>query len=198
MGGDGRPDLHQGSPRRNTSFRWSCRMGICGSGSGGSTATQSWRARHSADYPAGAGGADAKLPVIRDLADISDFRGQAPSEAVLVRHAELPVEDGEYRQTPAELDVSGQFSMCIPKLLGVPGALDPDFLGPAAIALGQRYNLDSRDGAADRRDNSGRGRRRWCTVRTTTPVQRRSCRHPALQKPRGGHARAGSVVPWGG
>jgi fumarate reductase iron-sulfur subunit len=30
-------------------------------------------------------------------------------------------------------------------------ALDPHFIGPAAIALAQRYNLDSRDdGAADR------------------------------------------------
>ena len=31
--------------------------------------------------------------------------------------------------------------------------LDPSFVGPAAIALAQRYNLDSRDeGAADRDD----------------------------------------------
>jgi fumarate reductase iron-sulfur subunit len=27
----------------------------------------------------------------------------------------------------------------------------PSFMGPAAIALAQRYNLDSRDGAADQR-----------------------------------------------
>ena len=27
--------------------------------------------------------------------------------------------------------------------------LDPDFIGPAAIALAQRYNLDSRDEGAD-------------------------------------------------
>ncbi len=30
MGGVGRPDLHQGSPR-SEHFRWSRRMGICGS-----------------------------------------------------------------------------------------------------------------------------------------------------------------------
>jgi succinate dehydrogenase iron-sulfur subunit len=29
--------------------------------------------------------------------------------------------------------------------------LEPKFLGPAAIALAQRYNLDSRDGAKDER-----------------------------------------------
>jgi fumarate reductase iron-sulfur subunit len=29
--------------------------------------------------------------------------------------------------------------------------LEPKFLGPAAIALGMRYNLDSRDGAKDER-----------------------------------------------
>ena len=35
-------------------------------------------------------------------------------------------------------------------------ALDPDFLGPAAIALAQRYNLDSRDEGARRADGRAR------------------------------------------
>jgi fumarate reductase iron-sulfur subunit len=45
-------------------------------------------------------------------------------------------------------------------------ALDPDFLGPAAIALGQRYNLDSRDeGAADRSDVLAAAEGAWaCTL----------------------------------
>jgi fumarate reductase iron-sulfur subunit len=55
------------------------------------------------------------------------------------------------------MDEYAQFSMCINCMLCYSACpvygLDPDFVGPAAIALAQRYNLDSRDqGAADRRD----------------------------------------------
>jgi fumarate reductase iron-sulfur subunit len=62
------------------------------------------------------------------------------------------------------MDEYKQYSMCINCMLCYAAcpvyALDPDFIGPAAIALAQRYNLDSRDeGAADRRDvlNSAAG-----------------------------------------
>ena len=57
--------------------------------------------------------------------------------------------DVEYLQTPAELDAYRQFSMCINCMLCYAACpvygLDPEFIGPAAIALAERYDLDSRD-----------------------------------------------------
>jgi fumarate reductase iron-sulfur subunit len=57
--------------------------------------------------------------------------------------------DVEFLQTPAQLDVYRQFSMCINCMLCYSACpvygLDPEFIGPAAIALAERYDLDSRD-----------------------------------------------------
>jgi len=74
-----------------------------------------------------------------------------------VRDEEKSVDDGEYLQTPAELDAYKQFSMCINCMICYAACpvygLDPEFVGPAAITLAQRYNLDSRDaGSAQRLD----------------------------------------------
>jgi fumarate reductase iron-sulfur subunit len=97
--------------------------------------------------------------MIRDLVvDIGDFMDKLPTvKPWVVRDVQSPLEEGEYLQTPEELDEYKQFSMCINCMLCYSAcpvyALDPQFVGPAAIALAQRYNLDSRDeGAADRRD----------------------------------------------
>ncbi len=73
----------------------------------------------------------------------------------LVPKEEKPVSQGEYRQTPAQLAHYKQFSMCINCMLCYSACpvygKHPEFIGPAAIALAQRYNLDSRDGAAAER-----------------------------------------------
>ena len=57
--------------------------------------------------------------------------------------------DGEYLQTPEELEEYQQFSNCINCMLCYAACpiygLEPDFIGPAAIALAERYDLDSRD-----------------------------------------------------
>jgi fumarate reductase iron-sulfur subunit len=97
------------------------------------------------------------FPVIRDLVvDISDFMTKLPKvKPWIIRDDQPP--DGEYLQTQEEMAEYKQFSMCINCMLCYSAcpvyALDPAFLGPAAIALGQRYNLDSRDeGAEDRAD----------------------------------------------
>ena len=47
------------------------------------------------------------FPVIRDLVvDISDFMAKLPSvKPWIIREDELPIEDGEYLQTPAELTI---------------------------------------------------------------------------------------------
>jgi fumarate reductase iron-sulfur subunit len=67
----------------------------------------------------------------------------------IVREHEKPASEGEYLQTPAELARFKQFSMCINCMLCYAACpvfgLEPEFVGPAAIALAQRYNLDSRD-----------------------------------------------------
>ena len=97
------------------------------------------------------------FPVIRDLVvEIGDFMAKlARVKPWIVRQVEKPLSEGEYRQTPDELDEYKQFSMCINCMLCYSACpiygLDPHFIGPAAIALAQRYNLDSRDeGAAER------------------------------------------------
>ena len=68
-----------------------------------------------------------------------------------------PVEEGEYRQTPAELKKFKQYTLCINCMLCYAACpvmgLEPEFLEPAAIALGMRYNMDSRDqGRAERQE----------------------------------------------
>jgi len=73
----------------------------------------------------------------------------------IIRKEERPLAEGEYRQTPDELDTYKQFSMCINCMLCYSACpiygLEPSFIGPAAIALAQRYNMDSRDEAARER-----------------------------------------------
>jgi fumarate reductase iron-sulfur subunit len=99
------------------------------------------------------------FPVIRDLVvEINDFMVKLQSvKPWLIREAEKPTSEGEYLQTPDELDRYKQFSMCINCMLCYAACpvygLDPVFIGPAAIALAQRYNMDSRDeGAHERMD----------------------------------------------
>ena len=98
------------------------------------------------------------FPVVRDLVvEIGDFMRKLPAvRPWIVRTDEEPA-DGEFLQTPAEMEEYKQFSMCINCMLCYSACpvygLDPDFFGPAAIALAQRYNLDSRDqGALERLD----------------------------------------------
>jgi fumarate reductase iron-sulfur subunit len=94
------------------------------------------------------------FPIIRDLiVDIGDFmRKLVKVKPWIVRQEEKPLSEGEYLQTPQEMDEYKQFSMCINCMLCYAACpiygLDPKFVGPAAIALAQRYNMDSRDQAA--------------------------------------------------
>ena len=144
------------------SYRWSCRMGICGScGMTVNGEPKLTCATFLSSYAPGPVRVEPlrNFPVIRDLVvEIGDFLRKLPRvKPWLVRSDERPVAEGEYLQTPAEMAEFTQFSMCINCMLCYSAcpvyALDPAFVGPAAIALAQRYNLDSRDqGAADRLD----------------------------------------------
>jgi fumarate reductase iron-sulfur subunit len=144
------------------SYRWSCRMGICGSCGmtvDGDPALSC--AELLTDHSPGPVrvGPLRNFPVIRDLvSDVSDFMRKLPRvKPWIVRDDDLPVSEGEYLQTPAQMDEYQQYSMCINCMICYAACpvygLDEQFVGPAAIALAQRYNLDSRDqGARDRLD----------------------------------------------
>jgi fumarate reductase iron-sulfur subunit len=109
--------------------------------------------------------------VVRDLViELTDFvRKLKKSKPWLIRKQEKPLGEGEYLQTPQQLEDYKQYSMCINCVLCYAACpvygLDPLFSGPAALALAQRYNMDSRDeGAAERLDTLSQHDAIWgCT-----------------------------------
>ena len=142
------------------SFRWSCRMGVCGScGMMVNGQPKLTCSAFLADQPPGPIRVEPLrfFPVIRDLVvDLTDFlRKLKKVTPWIVREREQPLSEGEYRQTPEQLDAYKPFSMCINCMLCYAACpiygLEPSFVGPAALALAQRYNLDSRDQGADER-----------------------------------------------
>jgi fumarate reductase iron-sulfur subunit len=143
-------------------FRWSCRMGVCGScGMMVNGIPKLTCATFLSDYAPGPVRVEPMrhFPILRDLVvDTSDFLVKlARSKPWIIRKVEKPL-DEEYFQTPAQLEDYKQFSMCINCLLCYAACpiygLDSQFTGPAAIALAQRYNRDSRDeGASERLDS---------------------------------------------
>ena len=141
------------------SHRWSCRMAVCGScGMNVNGAPKLTCKTSLAEYGDTVEVAPlANFPIIRDLVIEMDgfmekFKAVKPWVIVAKEKA---AEEGTYRQSPEQLAAFKQFSMCINCMLCYAAcpvvAKEPDFLGPAAIALGHRYNMDSRDeGAAER------------------------------------------------
>jgi fumarate reductase iron-sulfur subunit len=142
------------------SYRWSCRMGVCGS----CGMMINGRPRLSCAaflkefYPGTVRiGPLDRFPVERDLVvDLSDFMQKLTAvKPWIIRRDTVPLADGEFRQTPDELNWYKQYSMCINCMLCYSACpvheLEPRFVGPAALALAARYNLDSRDqGRAER------------------------------------------------
>lgn len=144
------------------SYRWSCHMAVCGScGMQVNGEPKLACKAFIRDYgdrirvePL------ATFPIERDLVvDMDDFTEKLKSIKpwIIREDGEQPVEQGEYRQSIGELRRFRQFSMCINCMLCYSAcpqyALNPEFIGPAALALAHRYNLDSRDqGAEQRRD----------------------------------------------
>jgi fumarate reductase iron-sulfur subunit len=135
------------------SYRWSCRMGVCGSC--GMMVNGTPRLTCSAllrDLPAEVSVEPlTNFPIIRDLVvDINDFVHKLSGvKAWLIADAPRPIEDGEYLQSPGQLERFRQFSQCINCLLCYAACPiygnEPHFVGPAALALAHRYNQDSRD-----------------------------------------------------
>ena len=138
------------------SYRWSCRMGVCGScGMMVNGVPKLTCAAFLRDYypekirvePLNG------FPIQRDLVIVMDDfinkLGEIRPWIIRKEGEEKSLEEGEYLQTPAELAAYKQYSMCINCMLCYAAcpvyAIDNSFIGPAAIALAQRYNMDSRD-----------------------------------------------------
>jgi fumarate reductase iron-sulfur subunit len=143
------------------SYRWSCRMGICGScgmmvnGEPKLTCATFLSSYARRRKPIRVE-ALRYFPVVRDLVtEMSDFMVKLRKVKPWLIRKEAPLASGEYLQTPQQLENYKQFSMCINCTLCYAACpvygLDPVFVGPAAIALAQRYNLDSRDQGQDER-----------------------------------------------
>jgi fumarate reductase iron-sulfur subunit len=141
-------------------FRWSCRMAICGSCGGMLNGIPSLTCQSFLrDYHPGGVRVEPleHFPIVRDLViDQSDFLAKLESVTPWLVPREPPPPAGETnRQTPAQMDAYYQYSQCINCLLCYAAcpqyALTPSFTGPAALALLHRYNADSRDGGTAQR-----------------------------------------------
>ncbi len=135
------------------SYRWSCHMAVCGSCgmviNGEPTLSCKSFLRDLPDKiriePL------SNFPIERDLVVVmDDFMGKLSSvKPYIVPKEEKSVEEGEYLQSPAELAKFKQYTLCINCLLCYSACpqygLNDDFVGPAALALAHRYNLDTRD-----------------------------------------------------
>jgi fumarate reductase iron-sulfur subunit len=143
-------------------FRWSCRMAICGSCGMmiGGVPKLGCHTFLREFYP-GPVVIEAlnHFPIERDLVvDAEDFVGKlAKIKPWIVPEKPRTLSEGEHLQTPAELERFEQFSHCINCMLCYAACpqygLDSNFLGPGITALLHRYNSDSRDaGKAERMD----------------------------------------------
>ncbi len=141
-------------------YRWSCRMGVCGScGMMINGEPKLSCAVFLKEYYPNPIKVEplVNFPVERDLViDMDGFMEKLQSiKPYIIRDDVNDTSQGEYKQSPAELAHYKQYTMCINCMLcysacPVVGS-EPDFLGPAALALGHRYNKDSRDQGFDQR-----------------------------------------------
>jgi fumarate reductase iron-sulfur subunit len=142
------------------SYRWSCRMAICGSCGMMVNGVPSLSCKtFLRDFFPGKVTIEPlnHFPIERDLVIVvDDFIEKLESiKPYIIPKEERSLAQGEYIQTPAQRDVYEQFSSCINCMLCYAACpqygLNSDFLGPGIIALLHRYNTDSRDGAAGQR-----------------------------------------------
>ncbi|QFI38405.1 succinate dehydrogenase/fumarate reductase iron-sulfur subunit [Moritella marina ATCC 15381] len=147
------------------SFRWSCRMAICGSCGlmvdgvpklGCKAFLRDYYPKTLTLKPL------ANFPIERDLVAVMDDFIKKLEEikpyiipAKTASNEKKCLSDGAYKQTPEQMEKYKKYSMCINCGLCYSAcpqyALDKKFTGPAALALLARYNRDSRDaGKAER------------------------------------------------
>jgi succinate dehydrogenase iron-sulfur subunit len=145
----------------SVTFRWSCHMAVCGSCgmmvNGEPMLSCKAFVRNLPNRirvePL------ASFPIERDLVVVlDDFMAKLlESKPWIIPKEPRRIEDGEYRQTPLELDAIKNYTLCINCMLCYAAcpqyALNRDFIGPAALALTYRYNADSRDGGQKERQD---------------------------------------------
>lgn len=142
------------------SFRWSCRMAICGSCgmmvNGKPHLSCQTFVRDFLPGPVKIE-ALAHFPIVRDLmVDVEPFIAKLESvKPWIIPREERSLAQGEYLQTPEQMAQFEQFSGCINCMLCYAACpqfgLDNEFLGPGVLALLHRYNADSRDGGKEQR-----------------------------------------------
>ncbi|MBL8398312.1 MAG: succinate dehydrogenase/fumarate reductase iron-sulfur subunit [Candidatus Accumulibacter sp.] len=142
------------------SFRWSCRMAICGScGMMINGVPHLSCETFLRDYYPARVRVEAlnHFPIERDLViNMEGFIKKLESiQPYIIPKEPRTLAQGEYLQTPEELNRYEQFSSCINCMLCYAACpqfgLNPEFIGPAATALLHRYNVDTRDGAKEER-----------------------------------------------
>lgn len=134
------------------SYRWSCRMAICGScGMMVNRVPKLACKTFLREYPDGMHiEALGNFPIERDLVvDMTHFIESLEAIKPYIIGNPRTAEQGANNQTPAQMEKYHQFSGCINCGLCYAACpqfgLNPEFLGPAVITLAHRYNLDSRD-----------------------------------------------------
>lgn len=155
-------------------FRWSCHMAVCGSCGMQVNGTPVLTCKaFLRDYVPGTVKVEPlrNFPIERDLViNLDGFVERLEAvKPYIIRNEEKPVDEGEYVQLPRQLKRFKHHTLCINCLLCYSACpqmgLNPDFLGPAALALAHRYNLDSRDeGRRERQKVTGSAEGVWeCT-----------------------------------
>ncbi len=142
------------------SFRWSCRMAICGSCGmmingvpklGCKVFLRDYYPKKVTLEPL------ANFPIERDLVVVMDDFIEKLEEIkpYIIPEKKKSIADGAHKQTPAQMEQYKQFSMCINCGLCYAAcpqyALDKKFTGPAALTLIARYNRDNRDAGSAHR-----------------------------------------------
>ncbi|MCR5085617.1 MAG: succinate dehydrogenase/fumarate reductase iron-sulfur subunit [Succinivibrionaceae bacterium] len=145
------------------SFRWSCRMAVCGSCGmmvngvphlACKTFLRDYEGKAMTIAPL------ENFPIERDLVvDISDLIEKIerikPYIIPAAKDKNMPLTK-EYRQTPQQMEAYRQFAQCIN--CGCCYAACPqykinkDYIGPAALTLLYRYDIDNRDAGSAIRD----------------------------------------------
>ena len=142
------------------SFRWSCRMAICGSCgmmvNGKPRLSCQTFVRDLLPGPVKVE-ALAHFPIERDLVvSLDGFIAKLESiKPYIIPKTPRSLDQGEYLQSPAQLEQIEQFSSCINCTLCYAACpqfgIDPGFMGPGVLALLHRYNADSRDAGQGQR-----------------------------------------------
>jgi fumarate reductase iron-sulfur subunit len=146
------------------SHRWSCRMAVCGSCGMQVNGEPKLTCKTALKEYGGTVevGPLANFPIVRDLVvELEGFLEKLQKVKPWLIDREHTPGQGIHLQTPEELELFKKYSLCINCMLCYSAcpvvANEPDFLGPAALAIGHRYNQDTRDDGAPERYEVFRG-----------------------------------------